>query len=102
MITSNVWALIAREAIRHGYIDPRGKSDQELITSIRDWVKGLPKNFKVLHSIDHRTDLLALSREYREDEKHESSLLLMAAWTEHWVNCIVDARCIVLGVSDEL
>jgi hypothetical protein len=92
---------IARAAIRDGHIDPRGKTDTEIARALHQWVRSWPDDMRLIAVIDHRRGLLNHARRMRRSGEHRLAVLLFATWVEHWLNALVDARCIALRIAEK-
>jgi hypothetical protein len=93
--------LFIKEAIRRGIIDPRGKGDTELAQAAEEWLLSWPDDVRIVVAIDHRGDLLSQARGFIRTRQYHLGCLLLATWTEHWVNAIVDARCRTMRIPDD-
>src|ERR1700743_2309292 len=78
--------------IETGGIDPRGKSDQELLKELRSIfrrAKG-PVNL----TVDHTSALLKRARDAAKAKEHEQACLFFATWIEHMLNRMLYALAI--------
>ena len=94
---------IAQAAIRAGKLDPREKSDREILSRVAAFAKRLPKDFIIRGGIDHRDVLLDKAHEMSLQNKNEISCLLIATWTEHHINGLILLQCENIGFKrDEI
>ena len=77
--------------VRHGHIDPRGKSKEELQKEVRKYIEqsSRMRNIRVLSTIDHTSTLLEHARAFRRSGEYEASCLFFAVWLGHWFNQMI-------------
>jgi hypothetical protein len=74
-------------AVREGQIDPRGKSDVEILKDLQAALLPL-RNRKnpILWTTDHTPNLLSLARGYRKSNTIYLACVFYAIWFEHQLN----------------
>lgn len=84
-------ARIANRAIialvHSGKIDPRGKTREELLLALREFIQNHHIDWKI--SIDHRDHILVVADQLRTSGNSEEAIVLYATWIEHALNHIV-------------
>jgi hypothetical protein len=82
---------IVVEALTDYSIDPRGKSKEEIESSVRAylaWLKSRGRR-KILFNFDNRSSILTEARKQRTVLNKELSCTLYAIWFEHWINRLI-------------
>lgn len=79
----------ARDAIRIGLVDPRGKSQKELWIELFQCLMPRFDSKEILFVRDHTNTLQSRAAFCREAGEHCLSCLLYATWAEHWLNGLI-------------
>ena len=85
--------------INAGYIDPTGKSPEEIHQDLCRVADDLPDDFDVV--IDHTPQLLSLARQFRRSSKPELAVLMYATWVEHSLNLILHDLATAASIGEK-
>jgi len=98
------FASVTAALIAQGAIDPAGKSSDEIFDESKSIVAGWfdeDPNFELDLTVDHTDGLLEQSARAMNEDKLETSVLLLATWFEHWINYFLGSMLYRRELSDE-
>lgn len=88
-IDREVLAVIYESLLANGHIDPDGKTDEQVMSEVRETARKWLSQRPVMWSIDFRQDLLNRARSYKRKRRNHEAILYYATWFEHWINNIL-------------
>lgn len=86
-LTADLMNAMLRTSILNGEIDPRGKTDAELVALFVNWAKNR-KSQGFTFTVDHTETFWDLAKKAERQKSLELAALYYAIWAEHQLNSI--------------
>ena len=83
---------IYESLIADGFVDPEGKTDEELHRELARAARALTTQEIIPEVPDLRPTILSEARAYARGTDPEIAILLYATWFEHWINGLMSNR----------
>ncbi len=83
-----------------GYVDPVGKTDEELHRELAKAAVQLVNQPVIPRISDHRQTLLRQARAFAKTGEEEMAILLYGTWFEHWINALLSKRTRHVGLTE--
>lgn len=98
-LSKNIIFSFLEHAVREGQIDPKGKSEAELVEALKHY-DSMTANRNLVWATDHTSDILSKARAYRKSGDIWSACLFYATWFEHHFNFMLRSFGARRGLSD--
>ncbi|QJW97761.1 hypothetical protein [Frigoriglobus tundricola] len=100
-LARRICRAVAKDAIRSGLVDPKGKTDEQLRSELRECIQNdyLERLGGII--IDHTDSLLRQARTFCRAGKLYYACLMYATWAEHWLNGLITTAGQRRGLPDD-
>jgi hypothetical protein len=85
-------ASIYEALLGDGQIDPDGKSEEQIMSEVREMALQWSKQRPMLWSTDFRQNLLNRARSFKRKGNNHEAILYYGTWFEHWINGVLLRR----------
>lgn len=93
-LARQVRLAFAEEAIRSGEVEIDGKTDEEVVLELNDWLLEFTRSEEPFQmQLDHSSNLLDEAERYHQAGDFDLALVLSATQLEHWLNYMIMWGC---------
>jgi len=91
-IDREMLACIYEALLASGHIDPKGKTEEQIMAEVRESAMRWTKRRPMMMSTDFRQSLLTRARSLKRSRQDHDAILYYATWFEHWINGVLIRR----------